>query len=524
MLTVIIAEKNDEHRKHIQELVDWGRLGFEVIGQHSDGIAAMEAIFRHWPDLVITNGDLPGLSGIELIEHAQEHGLSGDFVIVEDTGNFELARSAMRLGVQEYLIKPVEEDELARVLNKYAERRRAINGQEINEHFLQTRRLLRNSFMDSFTAINAPDDFSIEALNQRYHFMLREGVFQCAVVVINGLPHEEEAVFLPAVVESVRARFDPVCHEMIPYIQGPGRLTLIFNYDGEGHAADRLPELQDIVREHLHKRGCRDAVFSIGFGLPEYELMKLKRALEAAERAVRCGMLRGQNEQYFYGSLQFDKLTSVDILTPTLISELKSSAEALNIGGFEKAVRNAFSPVSQRTDPAVVIDICWTAVEAVAQVCQDSEGNTLNAGAHKDILDYLGSFPTIQGMISCLVDWAGRRFERCLKEREYTRPVRDAQGYIQKRCTQPLTLELVAEQVHLNASYFSTVFKKETGKNFSEYLTSCRITEAKRLLRESNLSIAQICYAVGYTDNKHFSRIFTRIVGIKPSTYRSLHG
>jgi len=524
MLTVIIAEKSDAHRKYIQELVNWGRLGFEVIGQYEDGAAAMEAIFRHWPDLVLTNADLPGLSGIELIEHAQEHGLSGDFIIVEDTGDFEIARRAMRLGVQEYLIKPVEADELTQVLHKHAERRRALNGQDINERFLQTRRLLRNSFMESFASLSVPEELSVEALNQRYCFKLREGVFQCAVVVVNGLPSEEEAVFLPAVVESARARFDPICYEMIPHIQGPGRLALIFNYDGDGPTGERLAELQDIVRAHLRIRGCDGAAFSIGFGLPERDLRHLKRAQETAERAMRCGMLREQNKQYFYGSLKFDKLTSVDILTPTLVSELKSSAEMLSAEGFEKVVRNAFSPVSQRTDPAVIMDICWAAVEAVAQVCKDSDGNDISVRTRKEILDSMGSFASMQGVISGVVDWARRIFERCLKEREYTRPVRDAQNYIQKHCTQPLTLERVAEYVHLNASYFSTVFKKETGKNFSEYLMSCRIAEAKRLLRESGLSIAQICSAVGYTDNKHFSRIFTKVVGIKPSIYRSLHG
>jgi two-component system response regulator YesN len=142
----------------------------------------------------------------------------------------------------------------------------------------------------------------------------------------------------------------------------------------------------------------------------------------------------------------------------------------------------------------------------------------------KGILDRLGVFPTLPDMLAALVSWAKNKFEACLKERQYTRPVRDAQRYIQKNFVNPLTLECVAKQIHLNASYFSTAFKKETGKNFSEYLSTCRINEAKRLLRESNLNISQICSAVGYADIKHFSRLFTKTVGIKPSEYRALHG
>jgi two-component system response regulator YesN len=527
MLTALIVEKEDEHREHILSLVNWGKLGFEVIGNCGDGCAAMEIIFRQWPDIVFTNDDLSGINGIELIGHAKKHGLFCDFVIVSDTGNFEVARSAMRYGVEEYLLKPVGRDELIRVLNKYNERRGVLDGRDINEHFFQTRKLLRNSFMDSFMAIDAPEGFSIESLNQRYRFMFQEGIFQSAVIVLNGLPREEEGVFLPAVVENVRARFDPVCHEMIPYIQGDARLILIFNYDAKSGAKERLPELCSIMREHLQKRGCDSASFSVGIGLPERNVCMLKKTLETAERAVRCGILRERNKLYFYGDLTFDKFTSADILTSTLLSELTRSVEALNIKGFENALRGFFVPVSPKTNPAVMMDICWAAVEAVAEMRKDlldSPIDSLARQARQEILNSLSCEAAKSDIISSLTAWAQAQFDRCKKEREYIRPVREAMQYIKKNCTQPLTLERVANQVHLNSSYFSTIFKKETGQNFSDYLTGCRMIEAKRLLRDSGLSISNICSAVGYIDNKHFSRIFTKLVGIKPSSYRSLHG
>ncbi|NTV90517.1 MAG: helix-turn-helix transcriptional regulator, partial [Clostridiales bacterium] len=196
---------------------------------------------------------------------------------------------------------------------------------------------------------------------------------------------------------------------------------------------------------------------------------------------------------------------------------------SLDIAGFERVIRSAFSPVSFRTNPAVLIDICVAAIETVVEVFK-TEGDTNSLPDRKVILDRLGSETTLADTISDLVAWAQSLFSRHKKEREYVRPVREAMRYVEAYCTQPLTLERVAEQVHLNSSYFSTIFKKEAGQNFSEYLTSCRINEAKRLLRESSLRIAQICFAVGYTDNKHFSKIFTKSVGIKPSAYRTLHG
>ena len=523
MLSVLVVEKDDRQRKRFLSLVNWGVYGCKVVGQCGDGIAAMEAILRVPPDLVFTNDDLPRLSGIELIEHIQSHGIECDFAIVSESGSFKVAQKAMRMGVEEYLLKPVARDELVRVLKKYTERGRTANIKDINEKFVLTKRQLRNSFMDVFTAPNAPEYYSIEFMNQKYNFRLRDGVFRSAIILVRGIPAEENVEFFESMIEDVRARFDPLCYEMIPFYQGHFRVSFTFNY-GEGSGVDeKLPGLFDIVREHLDSCGYENAVFSVGIGLPEYDSMKLRRTLETAERAVRCGILRGQNKLYSYEKLEFDKMTSLDIMTPTMMNELKSCAGALDTGGFEDTVRNAFRPVSYRSNPAVLIDICWAAVDAVESALK-TEGDTGGLQDRRKILDRLGSETTMDGTISVLVSWAAGLFEKRLEEREFANPVREAVRYIEAHCTEPLTLNLVAEQAHLNASYFCTIFRKETGQKFSDYLAGCRIREAKRLLRESNLKIAQVCSAVGYTDYKHFCHIFVKSTGVKPSAYRALHG
>ena len=81
----------------------------------------------------------------------------------------------------------------------------------------------------------------------------------------------------------------------------------------------------------------------------------------------------------------------------------------------------------------------------------------------------------------------------------------------------------MASLVNLNPVYFSVLFKKETGMNFSAYLVEVRIQQAKRLIRTGNETIAAIGEMVGYKDYRHFSQVFTRTVGIKPALYRKLH-
>jgi two-component system response regulator YesN len=523
MLTVLIVERNSEQLERFLGLVNWSVYGFEVIGHCGDGITAMETIFRMLPDLVFINDDLPRLGGIELINHIQQHGVSCDFIIVSETESFAVAREAMRLGVEEYLLKPVNRDDLINGLKKYADRRYSVNRQDINEFFLQTRRLLRNSFMENLlSALPSPDYCSMELTNLKYNFQFQRGIFQSAIIVVKGIADKENSEFFASLVVIMREQFDSVCYEMIPYIHGRFRVSFIFNYGRDSRTEEMLPELYNIVRGHLKKCGYENAIFCIGIGLPEYDFAKLKQTLKTAECAIRCGVLRKQNKLYFYGKLIFDKLASSNILTPTFLDDLKHSVEALNIGRFERLIRSALAPISHTTDPVVLIDICQVVIEMVANACK-TEGDTADFLEQKTI-DRLGCETNLDDTLSTLVSWAQDLFSRQIKERKSSRPIREVMRYVKACCTQRLSLERVADQVHINPSYLSTIFKKETGQNFSDYLISCRINEAKRLLRDSNLKIAQISYAVGYTDDKYFSKIFKKLVGMNASTYKALHG
>ncbi|MCL2164754.1 MAG: response regulator [Oscillospiraceae bacterium] len=104
-----------------------------------------------------------------------------------------------------------------------------------------------------------------------------------------------------------------------------------------------------------------------------------------------------------------------------------------------------------------------------------------------------------------------------------SRPIRAAKQFINENYMKPITLEDVSESAGFNASYFSYLFKKETGQNYLEYVAELRVNKAKELLRETGISVADICTAVGYVDIKHFSHIFKKITGINPREFRKLY-
>ena len=110
------------------------------------------------------------------------------------------------------------------------------------------------------------------------------------------------------------------------------------------------------------------------------------------------------------------------------------------------------------------------------------------------------------------------------RRNEVSRPIRMAKQYVMQHFQEPITLEEVCEAAGFSASYFSSLFKKETGEGFAKYLTRVRMEEAKTLLRETNLPVAEICERVGYSDRKHFTHTFHRATGLNPAEYRKMYG
>ena len=101
--------------------------------------------------------------------------------------------------------------------------------------------------------------------------------------------------------------------------------------------------------------------------------------------------------------------------------------------------------------------------------------------------------------------------------------MRQAKQYIEDNFQRQITLEDVAEAIHMNPSYLSHMFKKELHINFSDFLLSCRIDAGKELLRSTDTQIAEVAEQIGYQDSKYFSKVFNRVVGLKPSVYRKLY-
>ena len=269
------------------------------------------------------------------------------------------------------------------------------------------------------------------------------------------------------------------------------------------------------------ERGCAGTSYSIGIGYRSTDPNSLLNVFHSAERAAYCEILQGSNHIFYFDNQKFDSVQLTDVLTPAFINDISIAVETMDLGKYESAIRRASDRLGTHSDPEFIVEICKVAIIEVAKACNDADAVSKDE-IRRILYDVINS-PSLSVITSRLVKNASEKLDAVKKEREFSRPVREATKFIRNNFMENLTLANVADHVHLNASYLSMLFKKETGQNYMAFLTDARIDEAKKLLKDSSMSVAEICYAVGYTDKKHFSRLFIKNVGIRPTAYRSLH-
>ncbi len=153
-------------------------------------------------------------------------------------------------------------------------------------------------------------------------------------------------------------------------------------------------------------------------------------------------------------------------------------------------------------------------------------GNPDKAQLQNEYVNRSDNCTTVGELFQCLQDFILGKVNGIVAKREEDsiRPVRLAKQYIHNHYQEQITLEEVSEYVGLTPAYFSVLFKKETEIGFAKYLINERIEAAKDLLRETALSVSEICKKVGYNDQKHFTRLFEKNVGVRPAVYRKLYG
>ena len=466
MKTILVVEDEKLIRQGLVTMIRRAPVEVEEILQARNGDQALEVLHDHTVDLLITDIRMPGMDGIELVRRTQSLPHPPLAIVISGYDDFNYAVEMLRSGVKDYLLKPVERQKLYDVLQRLDEEWKSANRENENEQQMR-RQALRYLMLDG-TVPDAERDRLVDRYwSQDAHMGYRVLYSRDAV---ENLPASESvqdiaggwAYLLPVGTDTAAL---PGCTGLSAAHTGPAELHTAYD---EALTAYRLSWFADAaaVRTYTDAAAPNREV-------DEKAIQKIVQMLGASRWQEASAALRGLVEQVRRGELSPAAMESaVQELTRQLLA----------------AYRTMLPPDGDLT----VISDLWR-------------------------------YPNAESYLQEVRTWMEKFTQRLLQEFDDYRnkqKIRDAVLYIQKNYAAPINMAVVSNEVSMNYSLFSVLFKQYVGTNFVSYLQSIRLEETRRLLRETDLRINEIGRRVGFTDDKNFLKVFKAAQGITPNEYR----
>ena len=518
---VFLVEDEIVTREGIRDNVNWKDNRFEFSGEATDGDSALPLIQAVKPDVLITDIKMPFMDGLQLCKIIRERMPWVKIVILSGHDEFEFAQEAIKLGVNEYLLKPITVQEMHKVLHKLAaqldhekseeEDLKKLHGQLEENQAILRERLLLQVVTGSITATEA-----IER-GQPLGLDLVARCYSIVILKIEKRDHLEKFDY---------AEYQQV-QQIVSGMIGNNPDFFLLKKDWEelvlvmkGNIPQYLEEESNLllgsIKHELEKAGYR---LSIGVGSQKSRIADIYQSFLEAFESIQNAADREKGN------------VTQGVEKAELLKINKSAVETyLNCGvkeDCEEFFNSYIQPLGETALKSYLIKnyIFMDVVLATAKLVNDLGGNI------DIIIPELNSIETVLAGIStieqlkdetCIILVKALTFRDSQTSGQHTRVIGQAREYIDRHYMEPnLSLFEVASQVNLSSSHFSAVFSQGTCQTFKEYLTTTRINKAKEMLRSSSLSSNDIAYQVGFNDPHYFSYVFKKNTGFSPTEFRS---
>ncbi len=530
MYRLLIIDDEAIVRKGLAKIVELSESGFEVAGEAENGWDGLKLATEIKPELIIVDVKMPGMTGLDMIENLVKMQIQGKFIILSAYTDYDFIHRAIQNGVVDYLMKPVNRLELMALLQKVKgqidlERQEAEKNLQMTE-LSEALPVLKERFLKDFIT---QDNVSMEQLQKllkvyQIHWQFQRD-FAGMVIRLDDFSNfqptrEEIAEPKGELVKRIQACLTIGNHEFF-YI-GENKLAGLLSFPGEfdwGQLREKICQFNSKT-DPIFESGV-----TIGVGPLQNTLMNLKRSFGESLQALQTGFYLGKGKVYFVEDIV--PFETVDYLLlfekeRQVVDGLVVDLMAVNQPKAVSKAENLWEPFQERyIHPDLVVKyishiveyIQWNLKRNGYSACENLTEFEKTAALADTLSDLKKSFEDFIAdqieMIQNLQSQGNRKVTAIAKE------------YILANYQKDLSLEAVAQVVNMNTNYFSSLFKKEIGENFIDFVTRVRIEKAKELLNQIDLKIYDVSRMVGYYSPKHFSKIFREIVGMTPLEYRN---
>ena len=534
MLKVFLVEDESVIREGFRDKIPWEQYGFQLVGEAGDGEMALPMIRKLKPDLLITDIKMPFMDGLSLSEIVKEEFPKIKIIIISGYDDFEYARQAIKAGVDQYLLKPItrttlrgallemkekieqgmeqkdyqaqyqdevqefEQFSLRRFFEKILEGKLSVK-EIYEEAAAQSLQLTASCYNLLLFSIYEKAEVSSRESRERlirkqeevFHYFLRHPQYILFRFNVScyGVLIKSEQFQMEELTENSLAHFKEVCAPEEDHLEW---------YVAVGTEVERLSMLPQCYKDANH-------YFAYRF---------IKPGLHVLSETTLSDCLAGQGEKNI-GTVDFMQMD------PEIIRDFLSRGEDKEIHDFvESYLYNIQNALKSRMFRSYVILNIRFAVVAFLESIGADQAEYLEEIEHavqmirsedSEIFEYFaGMLETAMGIRDRINSCQGGKM------------LKKALDYIDDHYDcDTLSLNLVAENIGMSASYLSAIFSQNMQKTFVEYVTEKRIEKAKKLLKQTDKNSGEIAKEVGYKDSHYFSFVFKKLQGCSPREYRA---
>ncbi len=505
MLKLLIVDDEPGIREGLRKIINWEKHEFYICGEAENGREGLGMALEMSPDLIILDVKMPNMDGLEMLEELRKRNMQCKAIILTAYSDFKYAQEAIELGVDSYVLKPIDEDELLKKVCKI--RDEILNMKKVRIAQDVSISLSRDKILENLV-LGEGGIKQVEKGNITLGFHFPWKSYQVLILVLEKTDSD-----LPVLKRNIRRSIEKYISEnnygMVLNIEN-NICILLKDISFETHSKI-IKELQKkVLRSH-------GIYVTILVGRKVSNLSNVPVSYRHARNLLKNQFIHGHKRIIATRGKQ-----STDSKEPDINSYFENLCDSILFNNMSR-INNVLEEIRRRfvktncSEEVIKMNYTNLYVSISDKLMRDNEPEKNNAirGQVLSEIHKKSNLHELHGYIKYIL----LSISDELAKSKYTEPIYKILNYIEINYYKDLKLENLSERFHYHSAYLGKLFKKSTGQYFNTYLDLVRIEKAKQFLKEG-YKVYQVAEKVGFHDIDYFSAKFKKYVGISPSSYK----
>lgn len=522
MHKVLIVDDEPIARASLTYLIDWESCGFSITAEASNGQQALELMQNEYFSLVVTDVRMPVTDGLTFISELRKFS-DTPVIILSGYEDFEYARQGLKMGVQDYLLKPVDEDDLIEVLRRMNE--------QLEKQYWASRQLnrglsaLQENFLRKWGSGGLKSSKQFDEQRILAGWPVLDGRYGCLIAELDQ-ETDNEAAWSPEELElrrfSARNIIEEVCGAAgIVFELTEERFGILIRLSNEEHVEEKLEHDARRISDSVASFGKQTV--SIGIGSVADDYTGVPGCLEDAAKALDGKFLTGNRsilskEMFTASSADLKALKQLDTELLDAVRTYRKNQIAELLDRIWVIFRSG--QVQESLMKTFLLDI----LVQLFRMLKDAGANEHLVFDHEyDDYGRVMKAKTMDELLMFMIDKCQEVVDSLLRQRDVqpNQSIEEVKAWVAEHYGSNISLRGIAAKLYMNPVYLGQLFKTHTDMSFNDYLLKVRMEKAIDLLLHSDKKVYEIAYDVGYKQLDWFYKKFKAYTGISAGEYRA---